>query len=84
MNVAYTWKLLVVTLHGSMERIKDTTEAFTTWSDQVFLATINIKTNGAVQQKNQMKYTYEISIFNYTTPQLILHVMSRNPAFVNS
>ena len=56
MNSAYTQKLLAVMYHGSMEIIKDTTEAFTTWLDQVFFTLTNILKNVDVQQIQQKKY----------------------------
>ena len=41
---------------GSMEIIKDTTESFTEWLEQVLLTVINIRKNGDVQQKHQLNY----------------------------
>ena len=45
----------MVVHHVSVEIIKGTTEAFTTWLEQYFLTLINLKTNGAVHQKHQKK-----------------------------
>ena len=69
--------------HGSNERMKDITEAFTPWLDQVFLTVINMKTNGDVYQKHQHNYIDEIYIVNQTTPYLNLYGMERNPVLIN-
>ena len=39
--------------------------------------------NCAVQQKHHQKSIGEISIVLYKTPHLNLHVMERNPSFMN-
>ena len=62
-----------------MEIIKDTTEAFTAWLEQVLLTVINMKTNGAMQQKHKQNYTYENSVVHETTPHLTLHGMVKIP-----
>ena len=49
------WKLLVAIHHGSMERIKDTTEEFKTLLEQDLLTVILMKTNGDVQHKYLQK-----------------------------
>ena len=36
---------MVVIYHGSMEKIKDTTEAFIAWSEKEFLTLFNMKMN---------------------------------------
>ena len=56
------WKPLVVIHNGSIETIKDTTEAFTALLDQYLLTVINMKTNGTLHQKHQKHYIDSISI----------------------
>ena len=50
--------------HEPMEIMKETTEAFKPWLEQVFLKVINMKTNGDVHQKCQKKFIGSRSIFN--------------------
>ena len=84
MNSKYPWKLLVVMHHGSMVKIKDTTEAYITWYDQAFLIVIHIQKNGVVQQRHQQKSMYAKSTVYYTIHHLILHGMIKIPVYMNS
>ena len=43
MNSEQPWKILVVVPHGSMERMNNTIESYTTWLDDVLLTVINTK-----------------------------------------
>ena len=58
-NLKYPWKLLVVMHLGSIARMKNTTEAYTVWKYKDFLVAINIKTNGAVQQRHHQRFIDE-------------------------
>ena len=64
MILSYPREMLVVMPHGSTERTKDTTEAFTPWLEKVLLKVINMKKNYDVKQKHQQKSIYAISIVN--------------------
>ena len=73
-NSKYSWKLLVGMHLGSMERMKDTTEAHTIWQDQDFLTVINTQTNGSVYQRHHQKYIDAKYTVNQTIPHLTLHL----------
>ena len=45
--------------HGSIERMKDTTEALTAWLEQVLSIVIRMKTNGVAHHNHQLKYIDE-------------------------
>ena len=51
----FSWKLLVMMHHGSMERMKYTTEEIITWLEKDFLTSINIEANASVQHRHQHK-----------------------------
>ena len=69
--------------HGSMDRMNDKIEAYTTGLYQVFLVVINMKINGVVQQKHKGKYIYSKYISHYITPHLALHGMVKYPKCMN-
>ena len=69
--------------NGSIERMNDTAESFTTWLDKLFFTLKNMKINGVVHQKHHLKYIDENYTVHQTKPHLTLHGILKAPEFVN-
>ena len=80
----YPWKLLLVMNFGSMEIMKDTTEASTIWQYKIFLIDISMEINGAVDQKYQKRFTIVEYTVPWTTSHLTLHGMVKILASMSS
>ena len=58
-----------------MEKIKDTTESYTTWLEQILFTVINMKTNSVVYQKHQLNYIDAKFTVHYKKHHITLYGM---------